>query len=633
MTIPNITVEFSPGEDPFDTASWVDISNKVCALRWKWGRRNELEPFETGEATIVLYNHDRLFDPEYTSGTYFGLLLPRVPFRIRSTASGGKDLFYGFVHGGWAQDYKPPKNAYCTVTLRDLLDVVSDELLPVSALEGEILVDSPGAYWHLDEETGVQMADSSGNGLHGLYSNPILGQDPLIVDTGGHAIRCVHVGDARGEFRGEGLPTAAPLTMEAWVKIPRELTQLHTILLAQRDSAIGSGVWLTVETSAAGSPNGELVVNFAGLGGQYKARGHTRVDDDFIHHVAMTMSSTAAADIKLFVDGVQQTKTVIAGTTGGTWGGHLWWTVGNTTDTGAGDFGIGGDIDEAAIYPSALSSARVLAHYQAGSSAFEGESSGTRVGRVLDIVGVPAGLRDIAAGDTFMGPAIYKSSTVGNYLRGVVESEQGFLWVDHADAGKLKFRGRYSRFTETRSQASQATFTDSNASSGLLRYERDGLGIDPNGIASIVNRVEVRWPGGTEVVTADDVGISSPYGPRIRTLSTEAPTPQAARSAGYWMIARYGQPQTRIRSIETNAGASTAAQSPALDLRVGDRVTVVRTPQATGNTITNVLIVEGVEHKVAEGQQWETRYSFSDADESAAWIWGTSEWGETTVWG
>ncbi len=630
MTIPNITVEFSPGEGPFDTPSWVDISTKVCQLRWDWGRRNELEFFAPGKASIVLKNQDRLFDPENTGGTYFGLLNPRVPFRIRSTASGGKDLFYGYVQGGWEQIYQPPSNAYCRVSLTDLLGVIEDEVLPRSALEGEILVDSPGVYWHLDETTGVQMTDSSGNGLHGLYSNPTLEQDPLIVDTGGHSIHCAHVGDARGEYRGGSLPTAAPATLEAWVKFPRDLTQLHSILVVQRDSAVGSAVWMSVETSANGSPGGELVINFAGLGGFYKARGHSRVDDDLVHHVAMTISSTAAADIKLYVDGVQQTKTTIAGTTGGSWAGHLWWTVGNTTDIGpAGDFGLGGLIDEVAVYPSALSSARVLAHYEAGTAAFEGETSGDRIDRVLDIVGVPAGSRDIATGDTFMGPAIYQGATVGSYLDEVVESEQGFLWVDHADGGKIKFRGRYSRFTETRSQNSQATFTDSSASAGLLRYERDSLKIDPNGIASVINRVEVQWPGGTEVVSAE----TSPYGPRIRSIRTQAPTPQAARSAGAWLIARYGNPQVRVRALTADAGASASAQAPVLDLRVADRVTVVRKPQNTGNTITNVLIVEGVEHEVGEGQDWEATYSFSDADDTDVWIWGTSEWDVDTVWG
>jgi hypothetical protein len=70
-----------------------------------------------------------------------------------------------------------------------------------------------------------------------------------------------------------------------------------------------------------------------------------------------------------------------------------------------------------------------------------------------------------------------------------------------------------------------------------------------------------------------------------------------------------------------------------MDLRVADRVTVVRKPQNTGNTITSTLILEGVEHEVAEGQDWEATYSFSDADETDVWIWGTSAWDTDTVWG
>jgi len=73
-------------------------------------------------------------------------------------------------------------------------------------------------------------------------------------------------------------------------------------------------------------------------------------------------------------------------------------------------------------------------------------------------------------------------------------------------------------------------------------------------------------------------------------------------------------------------------QTPALDLRVGDRVTVVRKPQNTGTMLTNALIVEGVKHSL-KGRTWTASYTFSDADDSNVWIWGTSTWGETTTWG
>jgi Concanavalin A-like lectin/glucanases superfamily len=627
VTFPTFKVEFSPGEAPFDTPVWVEIPiTKVASASWSWGRSNELDKFRPGTAEIVLYNDDRLFDPENSAGTYFGLLNPRVPFRITANA-GANNLFYGFVEDGWEQIYEPPSNAFCRVRLVDLLSVVEAELLPGSALEVEVLNDTPSAYWRLDEASGTQMLDSSVNGNHGFYDNGLLGQDP-IVEGSTKSFEVPHEGDNRGRFSGDTLPKTFPVTLEAWVKFDRDDTARHSIIVVQRDSALGSALWLQVHTAAGGSPNGELVIEFRGLGGFYTARGNTRIDDGQPHHVAMTMSSTAAADIKLYVDGVEQTKTVISGTTGGGWAGHLLWTVGNTVDNGSGDFGLGGLVDEVAIYPSALSAARILAHYNAGATGFAGETTGARIDRVLDIVGVPAGMRDIATGDTFCGPANYASRTAGEYLAKIVESEQGYLYVDHAAGGKIKFRGRYARLTETRSTSSQYTFTDNVTASPAYRYERDSLVIEPNGISSIVNRVDIGWPGGTEVVS----DTTSPYGPRGRSIDTEAPSPVAARSAGLWMIARFSDPQVRVRGLGINPGAANVMQTPALDLRVADRVTVVRKPQNTGTTLTNPVIVEGVSHEL-KGRKWTASYTFSDADELNVWIWGTSTWGETTTWG
>jgi hypothetical protein len=624
VTFPAFIFEFSPGSAPFDTPSWVNISTRVAEAEWRWGRKNDLERFDTGTCRLKLYNHDRLFDPEYTAGTYFGDLLPRVPFRIRTST---KDLFYGFVQGGWEQDYEPPENSYCTVVLTDLFDVIAREVLPRSAYEGEILTDSPAAYWRLDETTGTVMGDSSGNGNHGLFANVTLGEDPLIVDTGGKSIFCTHVGDNRGEFRGESLPTAAPVTLEAWVKFPRDLVAFHTFIYIQRDSSLLQSVSLCTDV-AANCPNGELEIRFSSaVGGGYKIRGHTRIDDDLVHHVACTINGTALADFKLYVDGVEQTKTVVSGTSGGTWAGLLWWTVGNTTDSGLGDFGIEGRIDEVAVYADDLSAARILAHYEAGSSAFENESTGDRIDRVLDLIGVPAGMRSISTGDTFMGPANYQGARVGDYLRAVVESEQGYLYVDHANGGKLTFKGRYSRFTDTRSITSQATFSDQT--SATHRYERGALEIEPNGMQTVINRVEVEWPGGTEIVSAE----TTPYGPQSRRIRTEAPSPVVARSAGAWIIARYSEAQTRVRGLGVNPGGAIALQTPALDLRVGDMVTVVRQPQSIGSATTNVLIVEGVEHRLTNGLRWTASYTFSDADTADVWIWGTSAWNTDTFWG
>ncbi|NIS31057.1 MAG: LamG domain-containing protein, partial [Actinobacteria bacterium] len=145
------------------------------------------------------------------------------------------------------------------------------------------------------------------------------------------------------------------------------------------------------------------------------------------------------------------------------WPRGFTWTVGNHPSLQALPGGLDGEIDQVAVYDRVMSADEIASHYTAGATGFSGEKSGVRVGRVLDVVGVPSALRDIATGDTTVGPADYGGSSAGDYLARVTESEQGYLYVDHLGGGKLKFRSRYERFTATRSTTSQATYAGSEA--------------------------------------------------------------------------------------------------------------------------------------------------------------------------
>lgn len=628
MSLPYYRVQFMPGSGPFDVPSgtWTTIPKElVRSLRWTTGRDNELDQFRPSTATVVLANNDRLFDPEHTSGIYFGQLLPRVPFRIQLSADDSTwvDQWYGFVRDGWQQLYTKSVRADCIVELEDLLGVLESEPLPRTAYEYEVLQDTPKALWELDETSGSQMADSSGNGLHGRFDNGVQGQDPLIVGDG-NSFEVPRATDSRGIYVGESLPQGPPITIAGWVKIPRlNQSEFRKIVTVQKDTSYNSFVALETGPNT-NCPNGELEINFflPGVAG-YVARGHMRIDDDVAHHVAVTMSSTAISGIQLFVDGVQQTKTTIAGTAGGNWTGHFWWTLGNAADDPDGGFGIGGLIDGITVFPSALTQSRIAAHYEAGASGFENEFSGTRIGRVLDIIGLPSAMRDIATGDTTVGAAIYGGQSAGSYLQKVVESEQGVLFVNHSDGGKLKFRGRHARCTEMRSMESQATFDSCDY--------REDVQPEPNGIATVVNVVDVTWRGGTEPVT-DDTSRAA-YGAQSRSINTEAPTASAAQNAGLWMIARYKEPQVRLRRLPLNLAGKQPLWPTILDLRTSDRITVERHPQGVGAVISNELIIEGSEIALNDDKSWTATYQLSNADDTRVWIWGTGAWGQTTYWG
>lgn len=632
MSLPYRRVHFGPdATSPLDIPgtdfAWVTIPNTLIrSMVWDVGRSHELDQFRSGTATVVLKNNDRRFDPEHTAGPYFGKLEPRVPFRIQLSTDGATwaDEFYGFVKDGWVQSYLKPSVSSCTVVLEDLLAVIEGEPLPRTAYEYEVLTDNPVTLWQLDETAGSLMTDSSGNGLHGQIDNGILGRDPLIVGEG-NSFEVPHIGDSRGIYKGGALPQGPPCTIAAWVKKPREdLNEVYTIINIQRDLARNSFVALEIGPSTT-SPNGELAVDFffPTPTADLVARGHTRVDDDIAHYVAVTMASSSGSDINLWVDGVQQTKTVVDGTNGGNWTSHLWWTVGNIADDPLVDFGVGGLIDGVGIYSTALSGARMLAHYQAGATAFENEFSGTRINRVLDILGVPSALRDIATGDTTVGPADYGGETAGPYLQKVAESEGGVFFVDHRGGGKLKFRGRFARLTETRSTTSQATFTP--------KHFTEAIRPEPNGIATIVNVVEVTWRGGKETVSDD--ASRARYGPKSRSLNTEAPSASAARNSGAWVIGRYKNPQVRLRDLSLNLAGKPNLWPTVLNLRVSDRVSVERHPQKTGAAITNQVVIEGRRVEINEDLSWSVGYRLSNAEDADVWRWGVSQWGTETVWG
>lgn len=631
MALPTLSVEFSPTTGPFDTPVWVDITSRVLSLEWTDGKQADLDEFAPGEATVVLSNHDRLFDPEYAAGTYFGNLLPRVPFRIRATHSAVTyDLFYGFVEDGWGQDQAPPAWATCEVRLVDLLAVLAGYKLR-SVFSSEVLADTPEAYWTLDESEGTVMHDRSGNGADGHYDNVEQGVDPLIIDAQGKAIEVAHVGDNRGEFKGTNLPTEAPVTLEAWVNFERDLTEIHTILVAQRDSAFGSSLWLMVERSGFGSPDGEVVIEFAGLGGFYKARGDATIDDGETHHVVMTMESTAAADIKLYVDGVEQTKTLISGTTGGTWTGHHIWCVGNVAASSLFDFGLGGIIDEVAVYPSALSAARVLAHYEAGSQGLAGYMSGEQIEWVLDAIGVPSTMHDLDTGVSIMGPLESTGRDALDVLREIAATEQGDLYVAHHDGGKLRFRDRYASFQDTRSTVTQATFSDDGAvaDASAARVVPGTLQVEPNGVAGIINRTAVSWRGGEEII---DESAGSRYGPRGRSVATQASSSLVAAGIGQWIVNRNSTPQARIKALQIDPGSNHTEFPYALGTRIADRVAYRSLPQSVGSATTKALEVLGRRHAVA-GLDWVTTFYLTEAPNLGVDLFtlGTSELGDPDI--
>ena len=119
MAWPSLTVQISFVDPPLTaTASttWTDVTTYVLSLSTRRGRSDALGRIEAGNATVVLDNSDRRFDPTYASSPYSPNVLPMRKIRISAVYSATTYyLFSGFVES-WPPDW--PGGLDATTTIR-----------------------------------------------------------------------------------------------------------------------------------------------------------------------------------------------------------------------------------------------------------------------------------------------------------------------------------------------------------------------------------------------------------------------------------------------------------------------------------------------------------------------------------
>lgn len=93
----------------------VDVTQYVQSISINRGKSRELDRFAAGNATIVLHNDTRIFDPFYADGPYFGQILPRKQVVITSN---GVRQFTGFIDD-WDLSYDLGRKSYASISCAD----------------------------------------------------------------------------------------------------------------------------------------------------------------------------------------------------------------------------------------------------------------------------------------------------------------------------------------------------------------------------------------------------------------------------------------------------------------------------------------------------------------------------------
>ena len=148
--VAKVSVAFNDG--PYVVSpTWTDITSSVRSMSTDRGRSDDWGTF-SGSATVVLNNRERLYDPFYTSGTYYGKLLPRRQIKIEATYGATTyAVFRGFIDG-WPPTWTDA-GGDSTVTLScfDAISLLS--AAPMPPVWSSRYINDLGAehFWKMDD--------------------------------------------------------------------------------------------------------------------------------------------------------------------------------------------------------------------------------------------------------------------------------------------------------------------------------------------------------------------------------------------------------------------------------------------------------------------------------------------------
>lgn len=286
-----------------------------------------------------------------------------------------------------------------------------------------------------------------------------------------------------------------------------------------------------------------------------------------------------------------------------------------------------------------------LAGYSINHAGFAEELSGVRVGKVLDVIGWPAGtaVTDFwLLGDavfSLLGTTTYLAGTVGSgtatvaatgamvnvnalsHLYEVQDAERGILFMG-AD-GTVQFHDRYYRFYNSSIPA--ASFGGVNLDFIQFTPIREKRRIQ--------NIVRVNRTGGTEQEATDAASVTR-YGPRVLPLTLILATDPACLGVAQYILAVSKDGRTEIPSIVLMPDKDPTNLYPvALGLDISERVNVAYAEAS----IDMDCYIEGVRHDYTCREDiWRTTWQLSPADAFIFWRLGEvgfSEIGETTILG
>lgn len=229
-----------------------------------------------------------------------------------------------------------------------------------------------------------------------------------------------------------------------------------------------------------------------------------------------------------------------------------------------------------------------------------GQTTGTRIGKILDQVAWSSTLRDIDPGKTTCQADPGTVRTTLNALQTIEETELGAFYMDWE--GKATFKDRDS-YVEA-AAAAPTVFTDDETAVPGITYQAVDFGLDDT---LIQNAVTVTPAGLAAQYAEDATSIATYFTHSVARTDLLMQTTTDALNQAKAIVKARAYDELRVDSIALNiSGDAPAARTiAALDLDFLSNIRVVRT--APGGLIDKTLLIHGVTHDVSPNR-WVTTF-------------------------
>lgn len=223
----------------------------------------------------------------------------------------------------------------------------------VSLYVAAVLADGPLGFWLMDESSGTTMFDSSGNGLHGTYTNAV----PISTQFG-------EIKNARS-FNGSNAHAMTPTLPLSILGIGAEVTIEFSLKAAWSGTSViaeMSGYGSAVSGAATVAHDANLIHIGERYQSTYRSRNFTRPSSSVWHFfsVVWSMANGNSTLLSLRVNGSEVSGSGgVVGNYTGQFSDRVLWLMAREGV----NYRLQGDMAGLAIYPTRLSNARRDSHY------------------------------------------------------------------------------------------------------------------------------------------------------------------------------------------------------------------------------------------------------------------------------